>query len=92
LIPINTAYLTGNVNAVGQRHQSLKSNNLTWYLNKKLLEAQGNVIYHQIAPLLNFTGETATGNLQTEHIIVNGRNTPDRVVTVIIPREVGQRK
>jgi lipopolysaccharide export system protein LptA len=91
-IPENTAYLTGNVDAIGERHQSLKSNNLTWYLNKKLLEAQGNVIYHQVAPLLNFTGETATGNLQNEHILVNGRNTPNRVVTVIIPKEVGQKK
>lgn len=34
-IPENTVYLTGNVNAVGQRSQSLKSNQLTWYLNKK---------------------------------------------------------
>jgi LPS export ABC transporter protein LptC len=91
-IPQNTAYLTGNVDAIGERHQSLKSNNLTWYLNKKLLEAQGNVIYHQVDPLLNFTGETATGNLQNEHILVNGRNTPNRVVTVIIPQQVGQKK
>jgi lipopolysaccharide export system protein LptA len=38
-IPENKVYLTGNVNAVGQRRQSLKSNQLTWYLDKQLLEA-----------------------------------------------------
>ena len=86
-IPENTVYLTGNVNAVGQRSQSLKSNQLTWYLNKKLLEAQGNVIYHQVAPKLTFQGETAIGNLETENIVVKGGNSGQKVVTEIIPQE-----
>ena len=86
-IPENTVYLTGNVNAVGQRSQSLKSNQLTWYLNKKLLEAKGNVIYHQIAPKLTFQGETAIGNLETENIVVKGGNSGQKVVTEIIPQE-----
>ncbi|OBQ36620.1 MAG: LPS export ABC transporter periplasmic protein LptC, partial [Anabaena sp. CRKS33] len=84
-IPENTVYLTGNVNAVGQRSQSLKSNQLTWYLNKKLLEAKGNVIYHQVAPKLTFQGETAIGNLETENIVVKGGNSGQKVVTEIIP-------
>ncbi|MBE9219991.1 LPS export ABC transporter periplasmic protein LptC [Dolichospermum flos-aquae] len=86
-IPENTVYLTGNVNAVGQRSQSLKSNQLTWYLNKKLLEAQGNVIYHQVAPKLTFQGATAVGNLETENIVVKGGNSGQKVITEIIPQE-----
>ncbi|MTJ07628.1 MULTISPECIES: LPS export ABC transporter periplasmic protein LptC [unclassified Anabaena] len=87
-IPTNTVYLTGNVNAIGQRRQSLKSNQITWYLDKKLLEAQGNVVYRQIEPKLTFKGETAVGNLETENIVVKGGNsTGRRVVTEIIPQE-----
>jgi lipopolysaccharide assembly outer membrane protein LptD (OstA) len=87
-IPENTVYLTGNVNAVGKRSQSLKSNQLTWYLDKKLLEAQGNIIYRQIEPKLTFQGETAVGNLETENIVVKGGNSSEsRVVTEIIPQE-----
>ena len=36
-IPQKTVYLTGNVNAVVQRRQSLKSQTLTWYLDNKLV-------------------------------------------------------
>lgn len=86
-IPQKTVYLTGNVNAVGQRRQSLQSQAMTWFLDKKLLEAQGNVVYRQVDPPLNFTGETAVGNLQTENIIVKGGSSTGRVVTEIIPQE-----
>jgi LPS export ABC transporter protein LptC len=86
-IPQKTVYLTGNVNAIGQRRQALKSNRLTWYLDNKLVEAQGNVIYRQIDPPVNFTGETAVGNLQTENIVVKGGSSGSRVVTEIIPQE-----
>ena len=87
-IPTKTAYLTGNVHAVGNRRQSLKSNQLTWYLDKKSLEAQGNVVYSQIEPKLTFQGETAVGNLETENIVVKGGNSSGRrVVTEIIPQE-----
>jgi lipopolysaccharide export system protein LptA len=85
-IPQKTVYLTGNVNAVGQRNQSLKSNKLTWYLEKKLLEAQGNVVYRQVEPPLNFQGATAVGNLSTENIVVKGGGSGNRVVTEIIPQ------
>lgn len=90
-IPQKVVYLTGNVNAIGQRQQTLKSNQLTWYLDKKLLEAQGNIVYRQIDPPLNFTGETAVGNLQTENIVVKGGKSSGRVVTEIIPQESGLR-
>ncbi|MBX9258206.1 LPS export ABC transporter periplasmic protein LptC [Desmonostoc muscorum CCALA 125] len=91
-IPQKTVYLTGNVNAVGQRRQSLRSDKLTWYLDNKLLEAQGNIVYRQIDPPLNFTGETAVGNLQTENIVVKGGNSGGRVVTEIIPQERANRQ
>ncbi|MDB9372183.1 LPS export ABC transporter periplasmic protein LptC [Nodularia sphaerocarpa] len=81
--------LAGNVTAIGQRRQSLKSNQLSWYLDKKLLEAQGNVIYRQVDPPINFTGETAVGNLQTEDIIVKSGKSGGRVVTEIIPKDAG---
>ncbi|MBW4560585.1 MAG: LPS export ABC transporter periplasmic protein LptC [Mojavia pulchra JT2-VF2] len=86
-IPQKTVFLTGNVNAVGQRRQTLKSRTLTWYLDNKLLEAQGNVVYNQADPPLTFRGETAVGNLQTENIVVKGGSPGDRVVTEIIPQE-----
>ncbi|WP_246605403.1 LPS export ABC transporter periplasmic protein LptC [Sphaerospermopsis torques-reginae] len=85
-IPEKTVYLTGNVNAVGKKNQSLKSNQLTWYLEKKLLEAQGNVVYRQVEPPLNFQGTTAVGNLETENIVVKGGSSGNRVVTEIIPQ------
>lgn len=85
-IPQKIVYLKGNVNAVGQRRQSLSSQTLTWYLDKKLLEGQGNVVYRQVDPQLNFTGETAVGNLETEDIVVRGGKSSGRVVTEIIPQ------
>ncbi|MEH2232147.1 MAG: LPS export ABC transporter periplasmic protein LptC [Nostoc sp.] len=87
-----TVYLKGNVNAVGQRRQSLRSNTLTWYLDNKLVEAQGNVVYRQVDPPLNFVGETAVGNLQTENIVVKGGSSSGRVVTEIIPQEKANRQ
>ncbi|MEH2127509.1 LPS export ABC transporter periplasmic protein LptC [Nostoc sp.] len=91
-IPQKTVYLKGNVNAIGQRRQSLRSNTLTWYLDNKLVEAQGNVVYRQIDPPLNFAGETAVGNLQTENIVVKGGSSSGRVVTEIIPQEKANRQ
>ncbi|MER3491608.1 MAG: LPS export ABC transporter periplasmic protein LptC [Mastigocladus sp. ERB_26_2] len=86
-IPQKTVYLTGNVNGVGQKRQSLKSNTATWYLDNKLMEAQGNVVYKQADPPMTFTGEKAVGNIQTENIVVSGGNSQNRVVTEIIPQE-----
>lgn len=85
-IPQKTVYLTGNVNAVGQRSQVIKSNTLTWYLNNQLIEAQGNVFYRQVDPPLTFTGQKASGNLQAETIAVSGGSSNGRVVTEIVPQ------
>ncbi|WP_017315767.1 LPS export ABC transporter periplasmic protein LptC [Mastigocladopsis repens] len=82
-----TIYLTGNVYSVGQRRQTLRSKTLTWYLDKKLVEAEGDVVYRQVDPPLAFTGEKASGNLQGETIVVTGGNSGNKVVTEIIPQE-----
>lgn len=86
IIPQKTVYLTGNVNAIGQRRQAIRSNTLTWYLERKLVEAQGNVVYQQVEPPITFNGDKAVGNLQTENIAVSGGSSSGgRVVTEIIP-------
>ena len=85
-IPKNTAYLTGNVNGVGKRSQSIKSKSMTWYFDKELVEAQGNVVYRQADPPLTFSGEKAKGNLNQESIVVSGGAKRSRVITEVIPR------
>ncbi|MGF1676437.1 MAG: LPS export ABC transporter periplasmic protein LptC, partial [Rivularia sp. (in: cyanobacteria)] len=85
-IPQKTVYVQGDVKGVGQKGQSIQSNNLTWYLDKQLVEASGNVTYSQTSPRFTFKGETATGNLQTENVVVKGGNSGDRVITEIIPQ------
>jgi LPS export ABC transporter protein LptC len=86
-IPQKTVYLTGNVQGIGERRQALKSQTLTWYLDKKLVEAQGDVVYRQVDPPLTFKGQQASGNLQTETIVVSGGSSNERVLTEIIPKE-----
>lgn len=85
-LPKNTVYLTGNVNGVGQRNQSIKSQNMTWYLDKELVEAQGNVIYRQADPPLTFSGDKASGNLEQQNILVSGGAKRSRVITEVIPQ------
>ncbi|NJN08347.1 MAG: LPS export ABC transporter periplasmic protein LptC [Richelia sp. RM2_1_2] len=85
-IPEKTVYVQGDAKGVGQKGQSIQSNNLTWYLDKQLVEASGNVVYAQTSPRFTFKGETATGNLQTENVVVKGGNSGDRVITEIIPQ------
>jgi LPS export ABC transporter protein LptC len=84
-IPQKIVYLTGNVNGAGQRGQTIKSNTLTWFLDKKLVEALGNVVYRQADPPLTFTGDKAVGNIQAENLVVTGGQQNGRVVTEIIP-------
>ncbi|PAX54107.1 LPS export ABC transporter periplasmic protein LptC [Brunnivagina elsteri CCALA 953] len=86
-IPQNTVYLQGKVNGVGKRGQSIRSDKLTWYLNNQQVEAQGNVVYQQPEPSLTFTGETATGNIQQEKIVVRSGSNGQRAITNIVPSE-----
>lgn len=85
-IPQNTVYVRGDVRGIGQKGQSIQSNNLTWFLDKQLVEASGNVIYGQTDPQFTFKGETATGNFKTENVVVKGGSSGDRVITEIIPQ------
>ncbi|MEM7581528.1 MAG: LPS export ABC transporter periplasmic protein LptC [Cyanobacteria bacterium P01_A01_bin.80] len=84
-IPQNTVYVQGNVRGIGQKGQSIQSNNLTWYLDKQSIEASGKVIYGQTDPQLTFKGDSATGNFKTENVVVKGGSSGDRVITEIIP-------
>ncbi len=85
-IPQNTVYVQGDVRGVGQKGQSIQSNNLTWFLEKQLVEASGNVIYAQTEPQFTFKGDTATGNFKTENVVVKGGSSGNRVITEIIPQ------
>ncbi|MBW4662715.1 MAG: LPS export ABC transporter periplasmic protein LptC [Chroococcus sp. CMT-3BRIN-NPC107] len=74
-------HLMGNVFAKGQRQQSLNAQKLTWYLPTQLVEGEGSVVYRQLEPPVNFTGQKAVGKLQEQNITVSG----GRVVTTFIP-------
>ncbi len=76
------AYLSGNVNGVGQQRQSLRANTLTWNIPTQDMEANGNVFYSQVNPAASFKGQKAVGNLQQQNIVVTG----DRVLTEIVPQ------
>jgi len=84
-IPQNTVHVRGDVRGLGQKGQSIQSNNLTWFLDKQTVEASGNVTYGQTDPQLTFKGDTATGNFKTENVVVKGGNSGERVITEIIP-------
>jgi LPS export ABC transporter protein LptC len=90
IIPKNIVYLQGKVNGVGKNRQSIRSDKLAWYLNNQQVEAQGNVVYQQAEPSLTFTGETATGNIQQEKIVVKSGTSGQRVITNIVPSEPGR--
>lgn len=77
-----TAYLTGNVNGVGQQRQSLRANTVTWYIPTQDMEANGDVFYTQVNPAASFKGQKAVGNLQQQNIVVTG----DRVLTEFVPQ------
>jgi LPS export ABC transporter protein LptC len=78
-------YLTGNVQANGQRNQSqLKSDRLTWTIPNQTFVAEGNVNYRQVNPVVTVRGPRATGKLANQTIVVSG----GRVVTEIIPNQM----
>ncbi len=75
-------YLTGNVQAIGQRNQTqLNASLLTWYVLTRQVEAEGNVSYRQANPPLNLSGPKAFGKLDSQTIVISG----GRVVTQIVP-------
>ncbi len=78
-------YLDSNVYGVGQRGQSLNATHLIWYLPNQLVDAEGNVVYHQAEPPASFVGQKAVGKLQDQSIVVSGGISGSRVVTEIVP-------
>ncbi len=78
----NIFTLIGNVRTVAQRNQSrLTANRLTWNVATQNIEADGDVTYQQVDPVLNLRGPRAVGKLEDQTIVVSG----GRVVTEIIP-------
>ncbi len=80
---------TGNVNGISPSQQAqLKSDNLTWNTTTQDVQANGNVTYVQLEPPLSVNGTEATGNLNSEAVIVKGgSNGTQRVTTVITPQD-----
>jgi hypothetical protein len=80
------AYLDNGVQGINEKTQAkLYSNQLTWNMITRIVEAQGNVIYEQVKPTkFNFTGDKAVGSLKENKLVVTGNN-QDRVVTEIFP-------
>ncbi|MBE9221383.1 LPS export ABC transporter periplasmic protein LptC [Cyanobacterium stanieri LEGE 03274] len=62
----------------------LYADNVIWNLNDQNIDAQGNVVYQQINPVVNFRGNRAQGKLQDKQVTVTG-NGNNRVVTTIYP-------
>lgn len=81
----NIANLTGNVRGVEKNNQSqLESDRLTWNIASQEMEAEGNVTYRQLNPVLTLTGTKALGKLTDQTVVVTGGSS-NRVVTEIIP-------
>ncbi|HIK41107.1 LPS export ABC transporter periplasmic protein LptC [Thermoleptolyngbya sp. M55_K2018_002] len=77
-----TATLTGNVRAVGQRNQAqLNANRLDWNIRSREVVAEGDVDYRQTDPPVTMRGPRAVGKLERQTVTVSG----GRVVTEIIP-------
>ena len=80
------ATLDKGIKGINNRNQSqLYAQNLVWDIPTEKVEATGNVIYQQVDPLLNLTGDKAIGNLGNNSVVVTSNNQQNRVVTEIVP-------
>lgn len=79
------AHLYNGVQGVNDRTQAkLYAQDLNWNIPTQIVSATGNVIYEQINPVFNLTGDRAVGTLRDNSIVVTS-NSPTRVVTEIYP-------
>ena len=80
------AYLSGGIEGDSTNNQAkLYAENLTWNIDAKVVEAVGNVTYHQLkSPQFHLTGERAVGRLQDKSIVVT-KGSREQVVTNIVP-------
>ncbi|ACK68567.1 protein of unknown function DUF1239 [Gloeothece citriformis PCC 7424] len=79
------AHLYDGVQGVNDRTQAkLYAQELNWSIPTQVISAMGNVIYEQVNPVFNLTGDRAVGTLRDNNIVVTS-NSPTRVVTEIYP-------
>ncbi len=85
-IPQKILSLGGGVYVTGQHIKFIKSQKLTWLLDKNSIEASGDVVYKQVKPSLTFNGDKAVGNLKIGQMVISGGNNRKSVVAEIIPQ------
>lgn len=85
-IPQKILSLGGGVYITAQHVQFIKSQKLTWLLDKNSIEALGDVVYKQVKPSLTFNGDKAVGNLKIGHMVISGGNSRKSVVLEILPQ------
>ncbi|WP_013321454.1 LPS export ABC transporter periplasmic protein LptC [Gloeothece verrucosa] len=79
------AYLSDGVQGINERTGAkLYAKDLQWNMPSQVVSATGNVIYEQLNPVFNLTGDKATGILRDNNITVTSTS-PTRVVTEIYP-------
>ncbi|MGC1217792.1 MAG: LPS export ABC transporter periplasmic protein LptC [Phormidesmis sp.] len=79
-------YLTGDVQAVGEKNDSrLAADSVTWQTDTQQIEADGNVRYQQAAdPDVAISGPRAVGNIEAGTVVIEGGESGE-VVTEIVP-------
>ncbi|MBR8832060.1 MAG: Lipopolysaccharide export system protein LptC [Chroococcopsis gigantea SAG 12.99] len=83
----NTTYLENGAKGINQKTGAkLYSEKLLWKMRDKIVEAEGNVIYEQLQPKFNLTGDKAVGTLNDDNVVVTSQSS-DRVVTEIFPQK-----
>jgi lipopolysaccharide export system protein LptA len=58
----------------------------TWDIAAKKVDASGSVIYKQINPEMQLSGDQAVGSLQTNQMVVTSQS-GNKVVTQIYPKQ-----
>ncbi len=74
--------MTGNVKALGQRNAAfLSTNQLTWMIPSKQIEALGNVFYQQEQPRFTVKGERAIGLIKEQKVVITGGDVVTEIFT-----------
>jgi len=81
------AYLKGGVHGLSSRNKSeIYAQQATWDIAAKKVDASGSVIYKQINPEMQLSGDQAVGSLQTNQMVVTSQS-GNKVVTQIYPKQ-----
>jgi LPS export ABC transporter protein LptC len=82
-----TLQLRGGIHGQGAHNQAeLYAQQADWDIKTSKVEAWGNVIYKQLNPQMQLTGDHAIGALQNKQLVVTSQN-GNRVVTDIYPEK-----